>query len=101
MKKMNLDADKMSKLIVYLCTLKGWSIKNYDHFAITWEDNDGFPNWCDNDTDSYSGLSGRLERLTKNSKMILGILGWEVNKVNVLNTDAVYMENFYGVKALE
>lgn len=94
---MKIDINKINKLILYLCTLKGWGIKNYDDFIVSWEDDDGFTNFL-----SYEhGSSSLLERLSKNAKQILIILDLNENLVHILHKDAKYMEEKYGIKALE
>lgn len=65
-------------LITYLNTFQGWSIKNYDNFIVTWQEDDDFQNWCDEDS---RGRERRCARNTPYAMEVLKILGWDKETV--------------------
>ncbi len=67
-----------STLITFLNTFQGWSIKNYDNFVVTWQEDDDFPNWCDEDR---HGVDRRCAKDTKDATEVLKILGWDKETV--------------------
>ena len=74
--KTQISNARLRNLIEHLSHFEGWSIKNWDNFTVLWQEEDGFPNWCDNGRPE--GFTYRCGKKTVYATVILAILGWDV-----------------------